>query len=519
MRTNTFRPNMAMPVTDYKYQYRHNNLNKGHGFMQHAKQISLADILTYIELNIDLIVKSKHGQFISNDAQMTIPATIKVLDLDKTAPLPQLPKKLTAIMGKVNSLSRHGVIQYCNTIKDVDISFVSSILYILMDRYKSLTPVEAMEFIELFIRKIQRDAKKKYIEFNYKQLNWKTREFALNVQNFIHGKDLLRYIADYLYVNIFIIDIKTDSIVYIGEELCIKYKKNILLIGHDTSQYEPVTCNDELWFPHDSSIIRKFTNSRFLVERMDCNFTNVESDTEFIVGDEDLTKFMPKYNCTDSIKQQNKVELKEMIKDNESDDLNGFGEKRSDIDITTNMIDNKDDDDDNDDIDTVYQHIINDTTKITKSSNMSGKTASSSDDIELSNNYYDLKDIDKSDETGDEIDMPLSKELINNKNIYKDVTKKIDNSDSDRHKKSGIFTYTTPETIIQDNPKSVKKIVVSHTTTKVNKYDKTELQKMRLATLKDLAKENNINTVSIKNNKKRAYTRAEYIEDLSNVLF
>lgn len=252
-------------------------------------EINLSDIVEYIELNKDFIDNPKIETTKISD--LNVEKRIEILQNVKSGTLENLPTNLSAIFGSVNSFKRINSLHHVTLCPDADISYVSSILATL-DDYSKLNLEEQINFVEAFIRKIAKDAKEQFVEFEYEKLGWNQKEFVSNVKSFTMGKDLLKYVADYLFINVFILDVVEDSLLYVGEKKFIKYKKNVFLLKFRDNWFEPILAPDRPFLLHDSSLIKKLINSRFLVERLDCDFTNEKEEFNFIVGQDDLTRFI-----------------------------------------------------------------------------------------------------------------------------------------------------------------------------------------------------------------------------------
>ena len=70
-------------------------------------------------------------------------------------------------------------------------------------------------------------------------------------------------------------------------------KKNVFLIKHKDFWFEPLFHTETRFFVFDDALIKKLINSKFLVERLDCDFTNEKDESNFIVGKDDLLKYIP----------------------------------------------------------------------------------------------------------------------------------------------------------------------------------------------------------------------------------
>lgn len=327
----------------------------------YGKEITLGDIVTYIEKN-KIIMDMTKTEFLKV-GDINTEKQIEILENNKICYLVNLPTNLGAIFGSGeanpwsgSSLSRVGSIHHVSAPSDADISYASSIISVIFDDYATLNEIEQIEIVETFIRRIHKESREKFKEFGYEKFGWAIKDFVNNVNNFTMGKDLARYISDYLYINIFVLDIENDGLIYIGEKHFIKYKKNVFIMKVGENSYEPIIAPDMKYFDHYTPIVKKLINSRFLVERLDCDFTNEKEEFDFILGQEDLNKYLsepeknePVIDKTSHIStpigrwatvgmigaHNNKILIpskmesmvtKEIDPDVESGDLNGFGE-------------------------------------------------------------------------------------------------------------------------------------------------------------------------------------------------
>lgn len=372
-----------------------------------ADNITLYDIITYITKHADLINGKNNGKTsslikggshkgarkdnLSDDLSEDLPddlsedlsegmtnntsvknkIKIEPLVMGKRRPLDILPDNLTAIFGKVNSLERVGVMKNVEIPANTNITLVASILTLIDNDFINMKEKEKKEFIEAFVSKIHKDSRNKFNEFDYKTYGWKLREFSKNVNTFTIGKDLIKYIADYVCVNIFILDICSDTLVFVGDDRYIKYKKNIFLMKYDSSTFEPVIPKSHdptiKYMSYDSNIIRKLINSPLLVEKLHYDFRleknldkilgndddsdNTEDDG-FVVGVENLMNYIVKNKIIiedtnvidDHIKDtgNNKNNDKNNDKNNEHEDINVFEDvpKTHNVDIVNDIIAN-----------------------------------------------------------------------------------------------------------------------------------------------------------------------------------
>lgn len=247
-------------------------------------ELTIDDIIEYIEHNIQ--PNDEHIEILPNE------------DTNNVDPVNILPPLLNMIF---DSLKQTPCIQYVNIPMDVDISYISSILSIVDDSYILMNEDNKIEYIEFFLKKLQKESRGLFTKYEYQNYGWSIKDFCNNVKAFKANNKLIKYIADYLYINIFIVDIQNDKLIYIGSEIYNKYKKNIFIKLHNTT-YEPV--NDI------SGTISKIMKNPKLVSSI--NYINNEY-INFIIGNENLTPLLSEQD--DTIKN--------------IDDLNSFTENNT----------------------------------------------------------------------------------------------------------------------------------------------------------------------------------------------
>lgn len=275
--------------------------------------ITIDDIINYIETNKKFIYQPGYIQLNDNDIQRD--DKIVPLIYKETKQLINLPTNLNSIFTSMQ-ISRTGVISNVNIPSNINITYLSSILTLLDPEFNNMKETKQIKFVEVLIKKLYRETRLYYNTFDYKALGWDLKEFKNNVQQFKMVRSLMKYIADCLHINIFLLDINNDTLTYIGDKIYTKYKKNIFLLKVDDINFEPLILSGISIIEHTSTIINKLLNSRFLVERMDCDLTHTE-EFNFIVGDDDINRYI-----VGNIEEQYDKETDKCL----SDDMNYFEE-------------------------------------------------------------------------------------------------------------------------------------------------------------------------------------------------
>ena len=263
--------------------------------------LSLETLVNYIEKNKDFIKKS---EIIENDGDNENEKfIIPVLKLNQKTRFSsfQPDSNLDTIFSNYldnNKIYYYGPIKTIDIPKNKNITLISSILYTLMyndEEYKK----NPEEFNTTFIQKLGAESSKKFTLNNYSNLGWNKKEFVENVKNISITKDMLRYITDYLYINLFIIDVEEDALIYVGTKNMVPFKKNIFLLklkdddntlSNDKYIYHPFFSKKN----NHSDIMRKIVNSKFLVEYLDCDFNSDYEDLSFDIKKEELDRYLDK---------------------------------------------------------------------------------------------------------------------------------------------------------------------------------------------------------------------------------
>jgi len=235
--------------------------------------LSLDELINFIEKNLNDVDTEK--VLSESDTEIVEEKKdISVLQYDKIENL-QLNKLNNLNTFFTNITIKHiGVITHIDMYDGINISYISSILYLLLDGIETLNEKIRIDIIDLVIRRLIGEARYNFDNFEYSNLGWITKDFVNNIRKLI-GNELLRYVADFFNVNVFVIDVLKDCLTYNGTEKYIKYKKNLFLVLIDNS-YEPVIINNK-YEDYKSPIIEKIISD------------NIVKDSDVL---EDLTKYI-----------------------------------------------------------------------------------------------------------------------------------------------------------------------------------------------------------------------------------
>jgi hypothetical protein len=193
----------------------------------------------------------------------------------------------------------------------LNVSFYSSIFSCLKSSFLTQPIHEQTEFILKFIDRIKIESFSSYDKFKYKLFKWNKNDLKNDIENEKIVKSLIKYVADYLHINIFILDIASDELHFSNGEIFIPYKKNLFLIRHDNENFEPLFSEQSSFFSFENKIIHKILiNIKNIIPY---NFTS-ENNLN-IITNEDINQYLLKIG---SISLQEKKLVNFSKKDNDN---------------------------------------------------------------------------------------------------------------------------------------------------------------------------------------------------------
>jgi hypothetical protein len=221
-----------------------------------------------------------------------------VLNIDETSDLKYIKHPFSEIFDNNNFLFyKIGIVHTMKNDKNTDFncSVYSSILTCIVENYIDNTIDIRMNFINKFVIQILEDIGKEklYTKFNYRALGWKKKILINNIRTCENNEIVIKFLSDYLNVNIFIIDIPKNKIyVSYGEEQFNKYKKNYFFTCINDI-YEPVLCNSISNIKYDnipfSIIINHYKN---IINIINVNFSKKNKNKEFSIGNENIEQYL-----------------------------------------------------------------------------------------------------------------------------------------------------------------------------------------------------------------------------------
>lgn len=161
----------------------------------------------------------------------------------------------------------------------------------------------------------------------YKEAGWKKNEVRDAIQRYKSNKQVLQYISDYLFLNIFVVSIVESRVYAVYPEPTFNTHKMSIFLSYYDEVFEPLELQGHLLVDYQNPVYKKVVNvSRQLIGCMVANFTVDQPEKVFEVGLEELDKYMPEEDEDD----ENDVD------DDESD--NNFDEISCDSSSETDIV-------------------------------------------------------------------------------------------------------------------------------------------------------------------------------------
>lgn len=328
-------------------QQKQNNYHNGnrqyHNYQQNGQKnqlqqdisqqkITLNDIIEYIEKNRKFIDPT--AEILENNEKYQ--TELNVLKHDKNE-MVSFTNKLKHIFGS-HKIKRYGIINAVAVPVNINISFASSVLSLIDDDFTLLSEKEQSKYVEEFLDKLYKLSSSNFKQFGYEKFINKDstkltlKKFTQYVKTFdMTDNYVAKYIADFLDINIFVIDFENDLLQLISSNEFVKYKKNIFVVKiYDNEQnYEPLKFETNKQFINyqsfDSQIIKN-------LEKMNVNIEHIkfiDNDNNFVSGFTDLTSFIINDTQIDKIEQEKNKKtkkssktIKHVLNDDESENNN-----------------------------------------------------------------------------------------------------------------------------------------------------------------------------------------------------
>ena len=238
-----------------------------------------------------------------------------LLPVGQSQSIGDFPESLKEIFDPyIKNMYRHGSIMY---LKDpsVNLSLFSSVLTCLLDGFRKLPQEEKEIYIKNMRDKlcIDLNTTNLFTEFEYKTFNWKVKDLKEYLKLYKNNRMVIRFLADYYKLNIFLLNITEDKIYAIYREENYNMYKPAILLSFFSDTFEPITYHDTYLWNYDTDPLRKLINvDRQKINLFDVDFSGNKNKIipVFQPMSEDLTKYLhqDKQDEQDKQEEQDKPE-------------------------------------------------------------------------------------------------------------------------------------------------------------------------------------------------------------------
>uniref|UniRef100_A0A6C0EFG5 Uncharacterized protein n=1 Tax=viral metagenome TaxID=1070528 RepID=A0A6C0EFG5_9ZZZZ len=286
------------------------------------KRISTTDLLTYIAKNYakinsgDMIDLPKEQSSESSGAsKISVKSTSsnkknKNLEFGDVDRLVTLPEKLNKIFGNFLKDFLHMGVYSSNN----DTTFFTSIFYCLNSTLSTSDKKTQKVFMDNFYQHLKKAFLfGDYTKFKYSKLKWNKQEIAKHIEDKLPTKYLMRYISDFLHINIFILDLQDDEL-YFTNSFFVPYKRNIFLVRH-FDKYEPLFTEQKKFFGVDDDIIQNIIKHKDKVAMLQLD---PKSDEKFEVTQENLELYIDVNQFETKVEEQKETHSEKNAFEDES---------------------------------------------------------------------------------------------------------------------------------------------------------------------------------------------------------
>ncbi|ATZ80948.1 hypothetical protein BMW23_0903 [Bodo saltans virus] len=269
--------------------------------MMQSNRISVEGLINYIRRN------EKFFDSINIIDLNTIKEVEKLelvkLNYQNVKSIALLPNKLSKIFNINKEKYLHaGVLETLNG-KEQNISLFSSILICLKQSYFSQNQQYQQKLVLTLIDCLKSDSRK----FNYKKYGWDRNDLYDSLNRGFIGYNILKFLCDYLYVNIFVLEISSDELIFAGGEEYVPFKKSIFLIHYEKDIFEPMYTEHTKFFSFNDEIMKTINNN---ITNMKCYKLSDNIPSTITIIEENLS----------GVKTEDSFDKKETVNENETTD-------------------------------------------------------------------------------------------------------------------------------------------------------------------------------------------------------
>lgn len=285
---------------------RTNTVFKKQAITADEKKITTEKLIEYIKKNSEQIQSIDFVDL--NPVKEVEVKELKKLQFQDVRTIKFLPSVFDTFFNLSENKYLHaGVLEKVPSYNEINISLFSSIIVCLRQSFLSQNLPYQQKFISSFIDCLRNDSRK----FNYQKYNWGKNDLYDCIQKGFIGSNIIKYLSDYLCINIFVLSMEDQRLMFGGGDEYVPYKKTIFLIHYEGNTFEPMYTEHTKFFSCSDDIIKTIRSNKNQIKAYklhpDMNTSLVESDENM---DTYYHKPVPKEK-KDEKKKEEEVEVEE----------------------------------------------------------------------------------------------------------------------------------------------------------------------------------------------------------------
>jgi len=270
--------------------------------MLSKKRVTLPKLLSYVlSLTTDTIVDNNVLESVfNNQTKSNDEFKFNCLKFGESKNINDFPEKLKTIFDPfIKDFRRHG--SKINFDNDVNLSLYYSISACIIKDFKTLSSADQLIYINKLREKIIvfLTIEETFKKYDYEKLGWVKKDIINSFVQYKTNKLVLKVIADYLNINIFILNIIEDKIYIVSENDSYDMFRPNIFVAFNEDIFEPLLYLDNTILDHSTPPVKKLiTVDRNLLLIMNTNMTN-DTQINFNLKLSNLDKHFKKHSDSD----------------------------------------------------------------------------------------------------------------------------------------------------------------------------------------------------------------------------
>jgi hypothetical protein len=228
---------------------------------QASDRIGIDDLINYIKKNHQSISDINYVDL--NNIGDTKIKKLEKLNFQDVRQITQLSEKLNILFDIENNKYLHaGVLEHIPNYGNNNISLYSSVLVCLNPSLLTQNTQSQQKFLTIFLDCLKLDSK----NINYSKYKWQRDDIYNCISKGFVGINIIKFLCDYLCINIFVLDLEKEKLIFGGGEYYNPHRKHIFLIRYEGENFEPLYNEQSRFFSITSNIVKCIRNSKEDIE-------------------------------------------------------------------------------------------------------------------------------------------------------------------------------------------------------------------------------------------------------------